>query len=183
MEPQTVRRSSLAAVASLLLSAGLLAFVPSALASIVIGQSIAGVKLGASEAQVTAILGPPTSKESAGPLYPNVVNLVYPTSVGLHFGLLNGQVNGMLSFSKKQKTSKGITIGSSRARLKRAYPKAKCAEGPYGPKSLYCAVLAHFHGRKSFTSFLFGTAKGGVVEIELGYGVGFAQELKEQRKK
>ena len=74
-------------------------------------------------------------------------------------------------------------MGSSRAQLKRAYPQAKCAEGPYGPKSLYCAVLAHFHGRKSFTSFLFGTAKGGVVEIELGYGVGLAQELKEQSKK
>jgi hypothetical protein len=44
-------------------------------------------------------------------------------------------------------------------------------------------VLARFHGRKSFTSFLFQTATGGVVEIELGNGVGLAQELKEQRKK
>jgi hypothetical protein len=183
MEPQTVRRSSLAAVASLLLSAGLLAFVPSALASIVIGQSIAGIKLGDSEAQVTAVLGAPESKESAGPLYPGVVNIYYPTSVGLHFSMTNGRVSGALIFSKKQKTHKGIGMGSSRAQLKRAYPQAKCAEGPYGPKSLYCAVLARFHGRKSFTSFLFGTATGGVVEIELGYGVGFAQELKEQRKK
>jgi hypothetical protein len=132
---------------------------------------------------VTAVLGPPTSKESAGPAYPNSVNLVYPDSVGLHFSLNSRRVIDVLSFSKKQKTSKGITIGSSRAQMKRAYPKAKCAEGPYGPKSLYCAVLARFHGRKSFTSFLFGTATGGVVEIELGYGVGLAQELKEQRKK
>ncbi len=179
-----VRRSSLAVVASLLLSAGVLAIAPSALASIVIGQSIAGVKLGASEAQVTAVLGAPTSKENAGPAYPNVVNLVYPSSVGLHISLEAGKVNDVLSFSKKQKTSKGITIGSSRAQLKRAYPQAKCAEGPYGPKSLYCAVLAHTHGRKSFTSFLFGgKANGGVEEIELGYGVGLAQELKEQSKK
>jgi hypothetical protein len=160
-----------------------LALAPVAQANIVIGQSIAGVKLGDSEAQVTAVLGPPTSKESAGPAYPGIVNIYYPTSVGLHFTMQSGRVFGVLSFSKKQKTSKGITIGSSRAQMKRAYPKAKCAEGPYGPKSLYCAVLARFHGRKSFTSFLFGTAKGGVVEIELGYGVGLAQELKEQRKK
>lgn len=162
--------------------AGIMVAAPSALANIVIGQSIAGVKLGDSEAQVTAVLGPPASKESGGPAYPGVVNLRYPTSVGLTVTLKAGRVYGFLSFSKKQKTSGGITIGSSRAQMKRAYPKAKCAEGPYGPQSLYCAVLASFHGRKSFTSFLFGTAKGGAVEIETGYGVGLAQELKEQRR-
>lgn len=176
-------RLSLAATLGVVLSAGLLAFAPSAVASIVIGQSVAGVKLGASEAQVSALLGAPTSKESAGPAYPNVVNLVYPSSVGLHFTMTNGRVSGALIFSKKQKTNKGIGMGSSRAQLKRAYPQAKCAEGPYGPQSLYCAVLARSHGRKSFTSFLFGTAKGDVTEIELGYGVGLAQELKEQSKK
>jgi hypothetical protein len=164
-------------------SAGIMVGAPSALASIVIGQSIAGVKLGDSEAQVTAVLGAPERKESAGSAYPGVVNLYYPTSVGLHFSVTNGRVFGVLDFSKKQKTNKGIGMGSSRAQMKRAYPQAKCAEGPYGPKSLYCAVLARFHGRKSFTSFLFGTAKGDVTEIELGYGVGLAQELKEQSKK
>ena len=179
-----MRRSiSVVAVLGLLSSAAIMAVAPSALASIVIGQSIAGVKLGDSEAQVTAVLGSPASKENAGPAYPGVVNIYYPTSVGLHFSMTNGRVSGVLAFSKKQKTSKGIGMGSSRAQLKRAYPKAKCAEGPYGPRSLYCAVLAHFHGRRSFTSFLFGTATGGVVEMELGYGVGLAQELKEQRKK
>jgi hypothetical protein len=160
-----VRRSSLAAMLGLPLTVCVLAMAPSALASIVIGQSIAGVKLGDSEAQVTAVLGPPASKENAGPAYPGVVNLVYPTSIGLHFSVTNGRVSDVLSFSKKQKTSKGITIGSSQSQLKRAYPQATCAEGPYGPKSLYCAVLAHFHGRKSFTSFLFGgKAKSGVEQ-------------------
>jgi hypothetical protein len=179
-----MRRSiNVMAVLLVLSSAGIMVAAPAALANIVIGQSIAGVKLGDSEAQVTAVLGPPESKESAGPAYPGVVNVRYPSSVGLHLTVTNGRVFGMLLFSKKQKTSKGITIGSSRARMKRAYPKAKCAEGPYGPKSIYCAVLARFHGRKSFTSFLFQTATGGVVEIETGYGVGLAQELKEQRKK
>jgi hypothetical protein len=178
-------RRSINAVAVLLVlsSTGIMATAPSALANIVIGQSIAGVKLGDTEAQMTAVLGPPESKESAGQAYPGVVNVRYPTSVGVNFTLTNGRVSGALFFSKKQKTNKGIGMGSSRAQLKRAYPNAKCAEGPYGPKSLYCAVLTRFHGRKSFTSFLFGTAKGGVVEMEFGYGVGLAQELKEQRKK
>jgi hypothetical protein len=179
-----MRRSiSVMAVLGVLSSAGIMVATPAALANIVIGQSIAGVKLGDSEAQVTTVLGPPMSKENAGPLYPGIINLYYPTTVGLHFTMTKERVSGMLSFSKKQKTSKGITIGSSRAQMKRAYPQAKCAEGPYGPQSLYCAVLARFHGRKSFTSFLFGTATGGTVEIETGYGVGLAQELKEQRKK
>ncbi len=178
-----MRRSiNVVAVLLVLSCAGIVA-APSALANIVIGQSIAGVKLGDSEAQVTAVLGAPERKESAGPAYPGVVNIYYPTSVGLHFTMTKGRVSGALIFSKKQKTNKGVGMGSSRAQLKRAYPQAKCAEGPYGPQSLYCAVLAHFHGRKSFTSFLFGTAKGDVTEIELGYGVGLAQELKEQSKK
>jgi hypothetical protein len=47
-----VRRSSLVATLGVVLTAGLLALAPSALANIVIGQSIAGVKLGESEAQV-----------------------------------------------------------------------------------------------------------------------------------
>lgn len=175
-KPQSSRLHAFMALPlALVLSVVLLATAPSALANIVIGQSIAGVKLGDSEAQVTAVLGPPTSNENG--------SLFYPSSVGLRIGVNAGKVNDVLSISKKQKTSKGITIGSSRTQMKRVYPNAKCAEGPYGPQSLYCAVLAHFHGRKSFTSFLFGTAKGGVTEIELGYGVGLAQELKEQRKK
>jgi hypothetical protein len=176
------RRINVMAVLLVLSSAGSMVAAPSALANIVIGQSIAGVKLGDTEAQVTAVLGPPTSKESDGPLYPGSVSVRY-AAVGVNFTVINGRVSGALIFSKKQKTNKGIGMGSSHARMKRAYPKAKCAEGPYGPKSLYCAVLTRFHGRKSFTSFLFQTATGGVVEIELGYGVGLAQELKEQRKK
>ena len=168
-----MRRSSFAAL-GLLLTIGLLVLAPTALASIVIGQSVAGVKLGASEAQVEQALGAPSSNEGG--------SFSYPTSVGLRIGFQHGRVNDVLSFSKKQKTSKGITIGSSHGRVKSAYPQASCVEGPYGPKSLYCAVVVRLHGRKSFTSFLFGTATGGVEEIELGYGEGLGQELKKLHK-
>jgi hypothetical protein len=164
-----VRRSSLATTLGLLLAAGVLAVAPSALASVVIGQSIAGVKLGDSEAQVRQVLGAPSSNLDG--------SFLYPTSVGLRIAFRHGRVSGVLSFSKKQRTSKGITIGSSRAHVKSAYPQATCLEGPTGPQSLYCAVVVRLHGRKSYTSFLFGTATGGVDEIELGYGSGLAQEL------
>jgi hypothetical protein len=168
MPPSPVRRllCVLAALAGLL--AGVLA--ASASASIVIGQSIGGVKLGATPAQVKRALGPPLSDSTS-------TDLLYPTHVGLRLTLKRGHVTGMLAISKQQKTNKGIGIGSSRAALKAAYPSASCLEGPYGPSSLYCAVTARFHGRKSYTSFLSATPTSGVTEIELGYGVGLAQEL------
>jgi len=141
----------------------------SASASIVIGQSIGGVKLGDTPAQVKQALGKPSSSSATG--------LFYPSGVGLRVTLKSGHVDGVLSVSKKQKSTKGITIGSSLAALKAAYPRASCVEGPLGPSSLHCAVTARIGGRKSYTSFLFETAGGGVGEIELGYGVGLAQEL------
>ena len=156
---------------AVLASVGVMAAASTASADIVIGQSVGGVKLGDSEAQVKQVLGAPTSSLDG--------SFLYPTSVGLRIGFEHGRVNDVLSFSKKQKTAKGITIGSSRAKLKGAYPQAKCAEGPNGPQSLYCAVVVRVHGRKSFTSFLFGTSTGDIEEIELGYGEGLAQELKE----
>jgi hypothetical protein len=94
------------AVLLVLSSAGIMVAAPAALASIVIGQSVAGVKLGDTEAQVTAILGPPTSKESAGPAYPGVVNISYPTSVGLHFTLTNGRVSGALSSPRSRRPAR-----------------------------------------------------------------------------
>jgi hypothetical protein len=127
-----------------------------------------------SEGQVTALLGPPTSNDNN--------NLLYPTSVGLRSGMTAGRVSGVLSFFKHQKTSKGITIGSSRARLKSAYPRDKCAEGPYGPRWLYCAGSGPAAWAPVIHQLPAGTATGCVEEIELGYGVGLAQKLKEQRK-
>lgn len=132
---------------------------PIASAKIVDGQSIAGVKLGDTTAQVEQVLGPPEKAELSG--------LFYPAKFGLRLHLTGGHVDAMLSISKKQKTLKGITIGSSRSKMKAAYPQAKCEAGPYGPSSLYCTVKSHYHGKATYTSFLFGTAT--LTEIEVGY--------------
>ena len=150
------------AVFGLLLAGSALAAVPTASAKIVEGQSVAGVKLGDSKAQVKQVLGKPSKTDPT--------DFFYPTSVGLRVHFKGGKVDGMLSFSKKQKTTKGITIGSSASKFKSAYPQAKCSVGPYGPNSLYCVVLAHDRGRSSYTGFLFEST--GVGEIELGYGSG-----------
>ncbi len=136
--------------------------VPTASAKIVAGQSIAGVQLGATKARATAALRGQTHGQ------PVVLGaeLFYSDFLRIHFK--NGQVDKLLSYSDKQKTAQGITIGSSRTQVTRAYPQAKCAEGT-NPAYLYCVMGGHTQGRKSYTGFLF-EATGGVVEIELGYG-------------
>ncbi len=159
-----MRRLTDVVVFGLLVAASALAAASVASAKIVEGQSIAGVKLGDSKAQVKQVLGTPSKTD------PN--DFFYPTSVGLRINFKGGRVDGILSFSKKQKTAKGITIGSSASKLKRAYPQAKCSAGPYGPSSLYCVLKSRSHGQPSYTGFLFETTTGGVAEIELGYGGG-----------
>lgn len=154
--------------ALLLAALSLAVAAPSANATIVIGQSVAGVQLSATRAQVNRKLGPPVSH--IGP------ELLYPESVGLRVRFKHGRVVKILSYLQRQQTSGGITIGSRRAQLARFYPHAKCQEG-HSPAYLYCVVAAHLHGRASYTGFLFEAADAGVVEIELGYG-SVAQALK-----
>ena len=155
-----MRRLSLAVPG--LLTIGLLLVPAAASAKIVDGQSIAGVKLGDTKAQVEKVLGPPEKSELS--------SLFYPAKLGLRLYLPKGHVDAMLSISKAQKTLKGIAIGSSRAKVKAAYPQAKCEVGPYGPPSLYCTVASRYHGKATYTSFLFGTPT--VTEIEVAYGRG-----------
>ena len=94
-----MRRSiSIVAVLGLLSSAAIMVAAPIAEANIVIGQSIAGVKLGDSEARVTAVLGPPTSNANG--------SLFYPSGVGLRIGVNAGRVSDVLSFSKKQRPAR-----------------------------------------------------------------------------
>lgn len=138
-----------------------LAAAPVAHASIVIGQSAAGVKLGATQAQVKTVLGPPET--------PIANEFFYSLPVGLRITFKHGRVQQILSYSKRQRTTKGITIGSTHAQLESAYPKATCQEGQ-NPPYVYCVVGARFQGRPSYTGFLFEAIAGPVVEVELGFG-------------
>jgi hypothetical protein len=148
-----MRRSiSVVAVLGLLSSAAIMVAVPIAQAHIVIGQSIAGVKLGDSETQVTALLGAPTSNANG--------SLFYTSSVGLRIGVEAGKVKDVLSFSKKQKTSKGITIGSSRAQLKRAYPR-DCSGGAGGGGLGANVVMCRGIGLRMSSSRLWWSSRRG----------------------
>ena len=162
------RRSKLVVVLSLMLTAGVLAVAPTALANIVIGQSIAGLKLGASEAQIIKILGQPTLKQS--PDYQGNVewNYAKPPLLGA-LGLTHGRLNGLWTSSKRQKTSKGIGVGSSVAQVRRAYPKAKCSTGPFGPNSLICVLKLTYEGRVVETAFPFYTRSMGAREVDIDF--------------
>jgi hypothetical protein len=160
--PTTAMRRLLGAVAMIGVLAGVMAATPVADAKIVVGQSVAGVQLGATQAQVKAVLRGQSHEQ---PLVLGA-ELFYSGFLRIHFS--SRRVDKVLSYSDKQKTVQGITIGSSRAQLKSAYPQARCAEGT-NPVYLYCVMGGHAQGRKSYTGFLFEET-GGIVEIELGYG-------------
>jgi hypothetical protein len=108
-----MRRSSLVALFGPLLPAAVLASASGALADIVIGQRIAGAKLGDTKAQVRKVLGPPEAAVKEA--------FFYPPSRGLRVDCKHGRLDTILSLSQKQKTTKRITIGSSRAQVTRAY--------------------------------------------------------------
>jgi hypothetical protein len=164
----TVRRAQLVALLSLMLTACALLAAPGALANIVIGQSIAGLKLGSSEAQVIEVLGSPTLKQP--PDYQGNVEWNYaklPLEGAL--GLTHGKLTGMWTSSKRQKTSKGIGVGASVAQVRKAYPTAKCSTGPFGPKSLICQLKAKYRGRVVETTFPFYTRSMGAREVDIDF--------------
>lgn len=150
------------AVIGVLAGSGL---VPAASANIVIGQSIDGIKLGETQAQVQQQLGPPGYKE---PGNENVWG--YPTTFEGRIGFdTTLHVGGMWTLSQKQKTNKGIGPGSSLAKLRKAYPQVKCATGPFGPKSLICTLKSKYEGRVVETTFPLFTRAMGVREVNISF--------------
>ena len=149
----------------LLLIVGLLASI--AQAKIVIGQSVAGVKLGDSQAQVQQQLGTPayTMPEPKNGIqwgFPAVFMGRVSFDATLH-------VRGMWTASKRQKTNKGIGPGSSLAQVRKAYPKIKCMTGPFGPKSLICVLKSKYQGRTVETAFPFFYRTAGAREVDIGF--------------
>jgi hypothetical protein len=158
------------------LLATIAALTPSAAqAKIVVGQSIAGVKLGSSEAQVRHLLGKPTSCEPC-----KAPEIVWRYEKGFA-GDINfdnhGRVTSMWTGSTQQRTAKGIHAngltghghGSSVADIKRAYPGIACEEMPNSNGFTSCDLFTYYHGRKVDTNFLVKAAFAGVAEISVGF--------------
>jgi hypothetical protein len=162
-------RRPLGLVAVIGVLAGIIAAAPVASANIVVGQSIASVKLGDSQSQVKAVLGSPTLEQP--PDYQGNVewNYAKPPLLGAMSFATNGEMIGFWTSSKQQKTNKGIGPGSSLAQVRRAYPKTKCSVGPFGPKSLICVLKSKYNGRVVETAFPFYTRSMGAREVDIDF--------------
>jgi hypothetical protein len=169
MQTATIRRL-LGPLAVIGVLAGLMAAAPAANAKIVVGQSIAGVKLGDSQAQVKALLGKPSSCDPSCGVHARVWRYVHGFSGVIEFDT-RGHVHSMWTGSSRQSTSKGIHAGaigkpgSSLADIKAAYPSATCEELPNSGGFASCDVFTHAHGHKVDTNFLIKATFAGVAEI------------------
>jgi hypothetical protein len=143
------------------------ALASSASASIVVGQSIAGIKLGASQAQVTAVLGAPTLQQAPDTKGSVEWNYAKQPLLGAISFAAGGELDSMWTSSKRQKTNKGVGPGSSLVQVRKAYPKAKCSTGPFGPKSVICVLKSKANGRAVETSFLFFTRSVAAREVDI----------------
>jgi hypothetical protein len=165
------RTTSAVAVLGLLLSVGIMAAAPVALAksiagaSIIPGQSIDGIKLGDTQAQVEQLLGPstPTPIPSKSVLYYDPP-LPFDGNISLD---LQGNVNGMNTNTSRFKTSKGIHVGSPLSAVRKAYPKAKKGSTPLGPDY---TLKSSYNGQPVYTFFYTEPQRyggHGVAQIEI----------------
>jgi hypothetical protein len=162
------RRISVVGVLGLL--AGLMAAVPVANAKVILGQSIAGVKLGESQSQVTAQLGTPTLMQPPATNGSVEWNYAKAPLFGAVTFAASGELIGLWTISKRQKTAQGVGVGSSLSQVKKAYPKVKCVTGPFGPKSLICTLKSKLGGRVVETDFPFFTRAMGAREVGISFG-------------
>jgi len=138
----------------------------SAGAAIIPGRGVAGLKLGASTAQVRAILGKPATLQhnSGGEqnwLYDkNPVDWVTLVAKGSRT-----TVEGIETSDKTQKTPQGVGPGSSMAALKKAYPHLTCKKGWLGVPFTSCWILTSVAAHRIPTNFVLFKRKVDTVDI------------------
>lgn len=111
---------------------------------VVPGKSIGPVKLGQTQAAVQAKLGKPTTV--TGSSYPGIDWHYAKRKLDVRFGHVNPvtgktttteYVEEIVSHNKKDRTGKGIHIGSTIKQFRNAYPKLHCfTAGSGGPCAL-----------------------------------------------
>lgn len=143
--------------------------VPTANASknltIVVGQSIGGVAIGETEAQVKDALGRPLAKRDGEWQYGKL-------PIGLIVTFKHNDVADVWTPRSEYKTSKGISVASSPTQVSTAYPQAKCTlgagpgAGP-GEESEACILKSKYHGHTVETAFEWRNKEKSMEEISI----------------
>jgi len=146
--------------------AALAVLAPAADAKLVVQESLAGVKLGMKAAEVRDVLGEPKHVD-----YPK--NDIQGTVKHMDYGLTDvylyrgekGTVYTVTTTSRRQRTDKGIGVGSTESALRKAIPRAKCMSfGDFRD----CTVGKQTAGQK-VTAFVISPSTMKVKRITLGY--------------
>lgn len=125
---------------------------PSSQAGIVVGRNVGKFHLGYSKSKVRRTYGKPTSAHTYRHLGETVWDYI-PLLTGVTFK--RGRLKGITTYSKRQRTNRGIGPGSSYAATKATYPKAKCREGTFGPEARTCTLYRKWRGHRVVTDFVF----------------------------
>ncbi len=144
--------------------------VPTANASknltIAVGQSIGGVTIGETEAQVKDALGRPLAKRNGEWQYGKL-------PIGIIVTFKHNDVTGVWTPRSEYKTSKGISVASSPTQVSAAYPQAKCTlgagpgAGP-GEESEACILKSKYRGHATETAFEWRNKEKSMEEISIG---------------
>lgn len=154
----TRRRRPVAAACAVSLAA-LVATPALAQAAIAPGKGVAGVFVGDGTAQVKKVLGPPEAGS-------NVLNYRYVKSRGIGIYFIAGKAFEIAVVRGTQATASGVRIGSSRAKLTSAYPRATCRAGAISGTT-ECRLSSRF--RKRATETLFTLTRDKVTRIAVHF--------------
>lgn len=147
--------------AAVLAGAVALAAVPAvAQAQIVPGKSVAGVSLGDTTAKVKRVLGTPDAGS-------NMLNYRYIRRHGVGIYFVAGRVLEISVLRRPQATRSGIRVGSTRAAVLKAYPKAKCTPAVVGRNAFECRLAGKLRGRATET--VFATTREKVASITVRF--------------
>ena len=164
---KTKLRCALACQAVGLALAGVLALPATAAAAIVPGHGVAGVELGDSAAKVTAALGKPGSVQK----YKGGQSWFYGNGpvwwVTIRVKGASKTVRGLETSDRKQRTSRGVGVGSSMAALRKAYHRLTCKQGWLGLPYSSCWILTSVRGKKVPTNFVLNRGKP-VSAVDIG---------------